>query len=154
MAKIAVAPWDKLDIDGRELERDGPSYTADTLKVVRAEVGSDTSLTFVMGSDAFNTLHQWHRWQSLFEFANILVMQREGYQLSPAAQVLQFVAGRERQPQALIEQAAGAYASIALKPWPQSATEVRGLLAAGRSLDACVPAAVEHYIQQHKLYRH
>lgn len=153
MAQIAVKPWEKLDVDGRELERDGPSYTVDTLRAVRAEVGLQTSLIFVMGSDAFNSLHQWHQWQALFDFANILVMQREGYELSPAAEVAQWVAARTRQPHDLIEQAAGAYATIALTPWPQSATEVRARLAAGRSLDDCVQAGVADYIQQHKLYR-
>lgn len=153
MARIAVAPWRQLDVDGRELEREGPSYTVDTLSAVRAELGPQTSLIFVMGSDAFNTLHRWHRWQDLFAFANILVMQRAGYRLSPAPAVVQFVAGREQQAGSLVDQTAGAYATIALQPWPQSATEVRALLAAGRSLDDCVPPEVEHYIQQHNLYR-
>jgi len=153
MAKIAVAPWSTLGVDGRELEREGPSYTVESLAALRAEVGPQTSLIFVMGSDAFNTLHRWHRWQSLFEYANILVMQREGYQLLPAADVAKYVAGREQRAQALVEQTAGAYATIALTPWPQSATDVRARLAAGRSLDDCVPPEIEHYIQQHNLYR-
>lgn len=153
MARLAVAPWPKLDVDGRELERDGPSYTVDTLRAVRGDVGSQASLTFVMGSDAFNTLHQWHQWQGLFEFANILVMLREGYQLAPATAVAQWLATRTQEPESLVKQAAGAYASIALTPWPQSATEVRARLAAARSLDGCVPAEVDDYIQQHKLYR-
>ncbi len=153
MTKIAVAPWPRLTVDARELERDGPSYTVDTLRAVREEIGPGASLTFVMGSDAFNSLHQWHRWQGLFEFANILVMQREGYQLAPAAEVAEMVAAREQAAADLINERAGAYASIALSPWPQSATEVRARLAAGHSLGDCVPAEVEHYIEQHKLYR-
>ena len=153
MARIAVAPWRGLEVDGRELERHGPSYTVDTLATVRAELGPEVSLSFVMGSDAFNTLHRWHRWQDLFDYANILVMQREGYVLAPAAEVEQFVAGREESAQALAEHPAGAYATIALTPWPQSATEVRAHLAAGRSLADCVPPEVEHYIQKHTLYR-
>ncbi len=153
MVELAVAPWSQLGVDGRELKRSGPSYTVDTLRMVRNEAGPECSLIFVMGSDAFNKFHSWHKWDELFTYANILVMHRDGYALEPAPEVARMAADRELPAENLVQQAAGAYASIALAPWPHSATEVRNHLAAGRSLHDCVPAEVEHYIEHHKLYR-
>lgn len=153
MARIAVAPFPRLTVDDRELARSGHSYTVDTLRELRADLGAEVSLTFVMGSDASNALHRWYCWRELFDFANILVMMREGYALEPAREVRDWVAPRRQSPESLRERPAGGFASIELTPWPQSATAVRQRLAAGENLGDCVPAEVETYIHQQGLYR-
>jgi nicotinate (nicotinamide) nucleotide adenylyltransferase len=54
-----------LTIDDRELRRPPPSYTVDTLLELRAEIGTDAPLVWVMGADTLAGLSQWKNWQSL-----------------------------------------------------------------------------------------
>ncbi|MBB3047190.1 nicotinate-nucleotide adenylyltransferase [Litorivivens lipolytica] len=152
MAQLAVEPLSGLGVDDRELRRGGPSYTADTLAEVRGELGDQASLTFVMGSDAYNSLHQWVRWQSLFEFANVLVMGRDGVAVEPDAAVMAYTEPRRMDAAELISKPSGAFAHITLQPWPQSATEVRRRLEAGEPLSGWLPEAVLDYISKHRLY--
>ena len=65
--------------DDRELVREGPSYTIDTLASFRAEF-SARSLCLMLGMDAFLGLPQWHRWRELTTLAHIVVAHRPGWQ--------------------------------------------------------------------------
>ena len=152
MVRLAIEGLDGLGVDDRELRRDGPSYTVDTLAELRAELGEKPSLTFVMGGDAFNSLQHWERWQSLFEFANVLVMERAGIASKPAAEVLAYTEPRRMDAMQITTLPSGGFARIALQPWPQSATEVRRRLQADESLDDWLPEAVLNYIREHRLY--
>src|SRR6185312_1151077 len=63
--RAALAGQDRLKLDTRELDRDGPSYTYDTLAGLRPEIGA-RPLVLLIGSDAFAALPTWHRWRELF----------------------------------------------------------------------------------------
>jgi len=78
MLNLALADEPELRVDARELHRTGPSYTVDTLTSMREEPGV-TALALIVGMDAFVGLPGWHRWETLFELANIVVMHRPGY---------------------------------------------------------------------------
>lgn len=152
MARLATAGIAGVGVDDRELRREGPSYTSDTLAELREALGRDVSLTFVMGADAFNTLQHWARWKSLFEFANVVVMERDGVACQPAAEVMAYTEPRRVDAQKITAQSSGGFARIALRPWPQSATEVRRRLQAGEPLGDWLPEAVLDYIREHWLY--
>ena len=76
MVELAVAGEMRLTVDDRELRRDKPSYTVDTLESVRAELAADDQLFLLLGWDAFCGLPSWHRWQELLEHCHLLVLQR------------------------------------------------------------------------------
>ena len=76
MVQRAVADLPPLRVDDRELKRDRPSWTIDTLESVQAELGTDDSLYLLLGWDAFCGLPSWHRWEELLEHCHILVLQR------------------------------------------------------------------------------
>ncbi|WP_372781337.1 nicotinate-nucleotide adenylyltransferase [Litorivivens sp.] len=152
MVELAVAGIDGLAADDRELRRSGPSYTVDTLAEIRAEQGAAVSVNFVMGSDAYNNLHTWSRWQSLFEFANVVVMHRDGFRETPVPEVRDYAATRLVDPERLKDISHGAMAHVALTPWPQSATQVREYLQRGVIPGDSLPAGVADYIKQHRLY--
>ncbi len=152
MVELAVADIEGLAADDRELRRSGPSYTVDTLAEIRAEVGEAVSINFVMGSDAYNNLHTWRRWQSLFDYANVVVMKRDGYQEEPVAEVNEITSARLADPEQLRQIAHGAMAHISLTPWPQSATQVRENLQRGQIPGDSLPNSVANYIKQHRLY--
>ena len=77
MLHAAVKNNSNFVIDDRELKREGPSYSVDTLKSLRDEL-SGKSLYLILGSDAFNHLSTWYQWQQLLKLSHIVVMQRPG----------------------------------------------------------------------------
>ena len=76
MVELAVAGVAPLTVDARELARDKPSYTIDTLESLRAELGSEAQLFLMVGWDAFCGLPTWHRWDELLQHCHMLVLQR------------------------------------------------------------------------------
>lgn len=64
MVREAVQGVACLSVDARELERDKPSYTIDTLESIRAELAGHDQLFLVLGWDAFCGLPGWHRWKN------------------------------------------------------------------------------------------
>ena len=78
MLDLAVANEPGIVADAREMQRTGPSYTVDTLTSMREEAGTP-ALVLIVGMDAFAGLPDWHRWETLFELAHIVVMHRPGY---------------------------------------------------------------------------
>jgi len=75
MLGIATAGDERLQPDDRECRRDRPSYSVDTLLDVRAE-NTSSALCWVLGWDQFRLLEEWHRWPSLLELANLVVLPR------------------------------------------------------------------------------
>ncbi len=77
MIEAAIADEPKLQLDTREIEREGKSYTVDTLRSLRQELGT-TPLCLIIGSDAFRHFPRWHRPDEIMRLAHIIVMQRPG----------------------------------------------------------------------------
>ncbi|HJU25904.1 MAG TPA: nicotinate-nucleotide adenylyltransferase, partial [Rhodanobacteraceae bacterium] len=76
MLRAALAGQDRLGLDLRELEREGPSYTFDTLRSLRVQFGGERPLVLMIGADAFAGLSTWHRWRELFGMAHMCVLTR------------------------------------------------------------------------------
>ena len=157
MLRLAVADEPALEIDTREIDRNGPSYMVDTLASLRQELGEGRALCLCLGVDAFLGLPGWYRWHELFELAHIVVAHRPGWELAShnvtEALQLQLTTRLQSDGAALREQPAG---NIVLQPVTQlaiSATEIRARIRAGGSARYLLPDAVWHYIQQQKLYR-
>ena len=76
MVRLAVADAGVLQVDDRELQRDKPSYSIDTLESLRSELAADDQLFLLLGWDAFCGLPSWQRWDELLQHCHILVLQR------------------------------------------------------------------------------
>ena len=153
MLRLAVQDCGELQLDLRELARNKPSYTYDTLCELRAELGDEISLCVCMGMDSFASLDTWHQWQELIRLANIVVVARPGWEL-PTADPIAGLLNKHRADKAqLAQKNAGALVVIEARLLPVSATEIRHLIAAGQSAQFLVPDAVWHYIGEHRLYR-
>ena len=76
MVRLAISNNPLFNLDERELNRNGASYTVDTLQSLRDELGQNTSLVLLMGSDAFTKLDTWHRWQEIIALSHIALVQR------------------------------------------------------------------------------
>lgn len=149
LLNLAVQEVDGLLIDDRELKRDKPSWTVDTLKDCRKEFGDELSITLLMGVDAYNGLLSWREWQQLPKLAHIGVLQRPQYTLPSVGVLANWL---ERSSAANIHrQPAGTIVALEQPQLSWSATKIREQLAQGvrpRGL----PESVFNYILAHQLY--
>lgn len=160
MLELALADAPGLRVDCRELRREGPSYSIDTLRELRAEFGPAQALAWLIGSDSLAQLPTWKDWRALFDFAHIIAVERPGAPLDlhwlgvHASAVAAEIAPRLRALDTLAAQPAGGCAwFVPVQPHAESSTEIRQRIRAGVPWQALVPAAVAAYIGRHGLYR-
>lgn len=153
MVRAAVQGLAPLSVDDRELARDKPSYTLDTLVSMRAELDPQDQLLLLLGWDAFCGLPTWYRWEELLQHCHIVVLQRPDADTELPDALRNLVAARSiSDPQAL-KGACGQITFVWQAPLAVSATQIRQLLASGKSVRFLVPDAVLAYIEAHGLYR-
>ncbi|WP_299598926.1 nicotinate-nucleotide adenylyltransferase [uncultured Microbulbifer sp.] len=153
MLALAVENCPSLQLDERELQRQGPTYTVDTLEELRAELGDDVSISFCMGLDSLLGLPDWHHWERLIQLAHLVVVTRPGWQLPRDGEVAELLAAHRGEAPDLKAQAAGSILLREQTLLPISATGIRSLIAAGRSPQYLLPERVLDYIQTHQLYK-
>jgi nicotinate-nucleotide adenylyltransferase len=154
MVQAAVAGSSGLVADGRELGRDGASYSYDTLHSVRLEVGPNEPICLLVGADAFNGFLSWHRPADILALAHLVVMQRPGAPDPEDPVLCDWVAERGCDSLAELRRLPGGY--ILHKRVTQlgiSSSQIRALIAAGRSARYLLPDPVLDLIERHGLYR-
>lgn len=152
MLELALAGEPGLLLDTRELQRDEPSYSINTLSAMRAEFGAQCALSLIVGMDAFAQLHTWHRWQELLDYAHIIVIARPGCALPQTGPVADLLREKRSDASVLKQHSAGRIVSVELTPLPISATAIRDMIRAGRSPRYLLPDAVWDYIREQQLY--
>jgi nicotinate-nucleotide adenylyltransferase len=151
MVERAVHGQPGFRVDRREAERDGPSYSVDTLESLRGELGNDVPLCLMMGMDAFAGLPSWHRWQEILTLSHIVVAQRPGSPASrPAGDWVPGVTTRD--PDDLRDRPAGAVFFQPVTQLDISATAIRAMLCRGESARYLMPDNVLDYIHAEGLY--
>jgi nicotinate-nucleotide adenylyltransferase len=153
MLRIALQDCPELQLDERELQRDKPSYTYDTLLELRAELGGEVSLVLCMGEDAFAGLPSWYCWQELIHLAHIVVIARPGWNIPELGDARDLLKKYEREPKSLGYAPSGSIVLQSPRLLPISATEIRQQIQAGKSAQFLVPDAVWSYIREHSLYK-
>lgn len=152
LVQLAAANLPPLLVDDRELRRDSPSWTIDTLQSLREELGAQAQLFLLLGWDAFCGLPSWQRWTELLDHCHLLVLQRPDADLDAPQALRDLLAARSvADPQAL-QGPAGQIAFVWQTPLAVSATDIRRRLATGRSARFLVPDAVLQHIHAHGLY--
>jgi nicotinate-nucleotide adenylyltransferase len=142
MARLAAAEHQGWTASRLELDREGPSYTYDTL----VELGkSSTQIFFITGADAFAEIATWSRYPAVLDLANFVVVSRPGITLDSL---------RERVPSAFRDRPSAQTRVILVEaPTPDiSSTDIRRRVRAGHSLSGFVPDPVARYIAAHHLY--
>jgi nicotinate-nucleotide adenylyltransferase len=153
MARLAVAEFPRLAVDGREAATDAPSYTVDTLAALRSEL-SAVPLLLLLGADAFVTLPSWKEWRRLFDLAHLVLIARPGFSMpDPLPDALRReYAGRVTRDPGLLKGKAGRIYQQKVDPQPVSATAIREMVRRRERPNGLTPAAVIHYIETHHLY--
>jgi len=157
MLQLAIADYPGLTIDDRELRRPPPSYTVDTLLELRAEIGADTPLVWVMGADTLTGLSQWKNWQGLTELAHLLIVERPETTWPTNGVVADWLAALPSEASVYQLQCSpkGKLARLALPPQPFSSTAIRANLqqrGTNSTKPNGLPNTVWQYILQHNLY--
>jgi nicotinate-nucleotide adenylyltransferase len=135
MVRAAIEGEPRFVLDRVELQRQGPSYTLDTVNALR-ESNAEARIFLIIGADQYAGLHTWRGWHELMSLVTLAVANRPGLIPAVNAEVL-------RAPHRVV-------------PLPMldiSATDIRARVARGQPIDSLVPPAVARYIETHALYR-
>lgn len=150
MLRAATAGRRELIVDDRELRRQGPSYTIDTLQSLHQDL-PDSSLCLLLGDDAFSAFASWRDPTGILAIANIAVMQRPGAAAETPPQLEELVAGRRRTE--LDPGRTGQVVFCAVTQLDIASSDIRQRIREGRSVDFLMPPVVRDLIEQHGLYR-
>lgn len=151
MVELAVASNDLFVPDDRELQRDGASFTVDTLRSLREDFGEEVPICLIVGMDAYQSFTSWHEWEAIIKLAHLVVTSRPDYTAQPLQTWAQAL--HTENTLDLQAQPAGKLFFIETTALSISATDIRHQQAEGRSSRYLVPDAVYDYIQQKHLYR-
>jgi nicotinate-nucleotide adenylyltransferase len=153
LLKLAVQNEPALEVDTRELERDGPSWMVDTLQSLRDDVGADEPLCLALGMDALAGLADWHHWRDIPSLCHLVVMQRPGSDWPAEGVVADWLeTARVDNVAALHEIPAGRVTAVMVRQLDISSTDIRALLAAGKNARYLLPEAVLEHIKQESWY--
>ncbi|MCG6862520.1 MAG: nicotinate-nucleotide adenylyltransferase [Chromatiaceae bacterium] len=154
MVQAAVEGQKGFVADERELDRDGCSYTYDTLVSLREELGPERPICLLTGLDAFGELPTWYRWEEIAEVAHLVVMRRPDANEPRDPELRRWMEPRMAiEPQALAHAPGG---QIYLQDVTQlgiSATAIRSQIALGLSPRFLLPENVLTLIEREGLYR-
>jgi nicotinate-nucleotide adenylyltransferase len=153
MVRVATEGVSGLSVDERELLRETPSWSIDTLESLRAELPAETQLFLLLGWDAFCGLPDWHRWEELLTHCHLVVLQRPDADAEAPEVLRDLIAARSVTDPQLLDGPGGKIAFVWQTPLAISATQIRQLLASGRSARFLLPDSVLNYIHAHGLYR-
>lgn len=167
MTELALAENEALEVCPLELERPGPSYSIDTVKMLQNDRGEDALLYFILGADAFMEIHTWKDVPGLLRAAHFVVTSRPGYPVRELQQVLEktvtsqwpeltFETGFDEDKAVETLRTEGSDKTIFLVPITLldiSATDIRQRVKSGRTIRYLVPDVVELYIRRNSLYR-
>jgi nicotinate-nucleotide adenylyltransferase len=154
LVALAVQEWPGYRASDMELVREGPSYTADTLRALHACGWTTSHLFFILGADAFADIALWREFPAVLDLANFVVVTRPGTVLEEAIARTPELAPRVRVPEhrtSTHEDGTGIYL-VEARTHDVSSTTIRARLARREPIDDLVPVAVARHIITHHLY--
>ena len=141
MVRLAIAPYPQFVLSRVDVDRAGPTYTVDTMRLLRKQFGKQAELFFIMGMDSLANILTWHMPEQLIHLCKLAVFQRPGFAAN-LDELEQKIPGLRERVVFLQSPALDIAASNLIK-------RVR----AGQSIAHFVPEAVARYITENRLYR-
>ena len=142
MLRLAVNGNPSFEIDTLELEREGATYTIDTMEELRRRMGKEVELFFIIGIDALSELGKWKDPDRLASICHFATMRRPGF--------------TELDLEAMEREVPGVSGRVHVLDNVQvdiSSSDIRGRVERGQSIRYLVPPAVREYIEEEGLYR-
>ncbi|HVD86030.1 MAG TPA: nicotinate-nucleotide adenylyltransferase [Solirubrobacterales bacterium] len=140
MTRLAAAEDSRLSVSSIEVDREGPSYTYETLEALAKERG-ETELVFVMGADAAVGLESWREPERVVEQASLAVARRAGVSDADVDAVMRSLG------------CAGRATMLEMPQFGVSSSAVRERAKQGRPLRYLVPETVARFIEEKGIYR-
>ena len=144
MARVAVADNPRFSVSEIELRRGGRSYTIDTVRAMRRRFGDGAEMFFLIGADTVGELGTWRQIRKLVTLCQFVPFRRPGVRLPTRLELAREIG--EKAARGILER------MIRMPRLEISASDIRGRVAAGRSIRYLVPDAVAEYIRKHGLY--
>lgn len=141
MVRLAIAANPRFALSRVDVDRDGPTYTVDTIRLLRQEWGNNVEIYFVMGLDSLANILTWHTPDELIRLCRLAVFNRPGFSANVGELELKLPGLSER-----VDLLASPALDIA-------ASDLQRRVRAGQSIKHLVPDAVAAYIAEHGLYR-
>jgi len=153
MTRLACQEAPYFTVSNVEEARGGVSYSVETLEELHRRYRSQAEFFFIVGLDSFLEITTWHHYMDLFRLANVVVIGRPGFSWTKLKPMLRGDLALRRVNDETYEHPSGRQVHLMETAHLDiSSTELRRMLAHGRSIKFLVPAAVESYIKRHKLY--
>jgi nicotinate-nucleotide adenylyltransferase len=152
MVRESIESEPGFRVDERELNRDGPSYSVDTLESLCDEF-PDRTLALIIGMDAFLGFTAWHRWQDILRLAHIIVAHRPGSDIPGAGPIGELLAdyGAADSPD-LLQESAGRIFLHAVTQLEISSSAIRQMVRRGADPRFLIPGPVARIIGESGCY--
>ncbi|SFC29129.1 nicotinate-nucleotide adenylyltransferase [Pseudoalteromonas denitrificans] len=152
MINLAIKYNKKFDLDTRELNRTGASYTILSLRELNVKF-PDQSILFLIGMDSLNTLDTWYHWQEITQLCHLVICQRPGQTFNPSVNTLNYLAqAKTSNIESLKSHKAGKAYFLKTPTLDVSSTNIRENITQFDSITNLLPKAVCQYIAQNNLY--
>ena len=145
MVRLAIAGHHHLTVSRVDMDRPGPCYSVDTVRLLRDQFrsawGAETQIYFTIGADSLIELPTWYQPRELLRLCTVVAVGRPGYDVGPG------------ELERLLPGAPPVLYLTLNTPVDVSSTDIRQRVVEGRSIRGLVPEAVERYIEQYGLYQ-
>lgn len=141
MVRLAIAPFPQFAISRIDVDREGPTYTSDTMRLLREQLGTASEIYFIMGMDSLANILTWHRPEEMLRYCKLAVFKRPGFQADV---------------EALERHLPGLSQALVFIPGPDldvSASDLQRRIRFGESTNGLIPDAVAAFIREHALYQ-
>ncbi|MFD1123654.1 nicotinate-nucleotide adenylyltransferase [Methylophilus flavus] len=155
MVQLAIADHPEFILDTCELDRQGPSYTIETLHLLRNRL-PDQALCLIIGQDSYLKLPSWHRWLELLDYCHLLVVHRADteHKLQLHAEHENRLVDIANAAERFAENTHGFISYLPVTPPDISSTRIREALAHAEIASIPgIPEKVLHYIKANHLYQ-
>tara|TARA_B110000046_G_C13021191_1_gene411313 strand:+ start:1263 stop:1895 length:633 start_codon:yes stop_codon:yes gene_type:complete len=153
MLQLAIGEETILHADGIELQRPAPSYSVDTVRLIREQIDGQTPLFLCIGMDALNGLDSWHDWQRIKDYCHIVVSSRPGFTIPHRGHLADWINLHRCDDLTTLRQSAqGNIYFCELTMLAISSTGIRNKVSNDDNISYLTPKSVVNYIQQHHLY--
>lgn len=149
MLSLALAKQNGFTLDTREIERNTPSYTIDTLASLQGDY-PNSRLNLIIGSDEFAIFNTWRDWQGILACSNLIIVLRPECPLPQTGQMAELL--NQYQTQHLSLNKTQQIHIPNLSPLPISSSAIRQQLKKGFSPRYLLPDAVHFYLQEQQIY--
>ncbi len=152
MVRVATEAQHGFVVDDRELQREGPSYSVDTLSTLRSEFPLQP-IGLIIGMDAFLNLPKWYHWREILQLAHIVVAHRPGWRAPDMGPLGELLADRGTHRIGDLHQAKAGHIYIHdVTQLEISSSDIREIVAMGRDARFLLPDSVRDVIVRSGCY--